>query len=104
MADTTLTRTLDLTRAVTDILNKGGAIGALVGKVVKWLAREGIPEEEFAYCLEKSKALIYPNDNGLKIRSRLEESDAKLKAKPYVAGLRLVGALSIGRWMIDDPD
>jgi hypothetical protein len=99
MADTTLTRTLDLTRAVTDILNKGGAIGALVGKVVKWLARE-----EFAYCLEKSKALIYPNDNGLKIRSRLEESDAKLKAKPYVAGLRLVGALSIGRWMIDDPD
>jgi hypothetical protein len=104
MTDTTLARALDLTRAVTDILSKGGAIGGLIGHVMKWLAREGIPEGEFAYCLEKSKALIYPNDNGLKIRSRLRESDAKLKAKPYVAGLRLVNALSIGRWMADDPD
>jgi hypothetical protein len=104
MTDTTLARALDLTRAVTDILSKGGAIGGLIGHVMKWLAREGIPEGEFAYCLEKSKALIYPNDNGLKIRSRLRESDARLKAKPYVAGLRLVNALSIGRWMADDPD
>jgi hypothetical protein len=104
MTDTNLARALDLTRSVTDILSKGGAIGGLVGQVLKWLTREGIPEGEFAYCLEKSKALIYPNDNGLKIRSRLEESDAKLKAKPYIAGLRLVSALSIGRWMINDPD
>jgi hypothetical protein len=71
---------------------------------MKWLAREGIPEGEFAYCLEKSKALIYPNDTGMEIRSRLRESDAKLKVRPYVAGLRLVSALSIGRWMTDDPD
>jgi hypothetical protein len=104
MTDTTLARALDLTRAVTDILSKGGAIGGLVGQVMKWLAREGIPEQDFAYCLERSKALIYPNDNGLQIRSRLRDSDAKLKAKPYVAGLRLVSALSIGRWMVDDPD
>jgi len=104
MTDTNLARVLDLTRAVTDILNKGGAIGGLVGQVVKWLAREGIPEGEFAHCLEKSKALIYPNDNGLKIRSRIEESDAKMMTRPYIAGLRLVSALSIGRWMIDDPD
>jgi hypothetical protein len=104
MTDTTLARALDLTRAVTDILSKGGALGGLVGHAMKWLAREGIPERDFAYCLEKSKALLYPNDNGLKIRSRLRESDAKLKANPYVAGLRLVSALSIGRWMADDPD
>ena len=104
MTDTTLARALDLTRAVTDILSKGGALGGLVGHVMKWLAREGIPERDFAYCLEKSKALLYPNDYGLKIRSRLEKNDAKLKAKPYVAGLRLVSALSIGRWMTDDPD
>jgi len=104
MTDTTLTRALDLTRAVTDILNKSGAISGLVGQVVKWLTREGIPEGEFAYCLEKSKALIYPNDNGLQIRSRLKENDAKLKAKPYVAGLKLVSALTIGKWMTYDPD
>jgi hypothetical protein len=104
MTDATLARALDLTRAVTDILNKSGAIGGLVGQVVKWLAREGIPEGEFAFCLQKSKALIFPNDNGLKIRTRLRESDAKLKAKPYVAGLKLVSTLSIGRWMINDPD
>jgi len=104
MTDTNLARALDLTRAVTDILNKSGAIGGLVGQVVKWLAREGIPEGEFAHCLEKSKALIYPNDNGLKIRSRLEESDAKSKAKPYIAGLKLVSAMSIGKWMTYDPD
>jgi hypothetical protein len=104
MTDATLARALDLTRAVTDILNKSGAIGGLVGQVMKWLAREGIPEGEFAYCLQKSKALIFPNDNGLKIRTRLRESDAKLKAKPYVAGLKLVSTLSIGGWMTDDPD
>ena len=104
MTDTDFARALDLTRSVTDILNKGGAIGGLVGQVLNWLTREGIPEGEFAYCLEKSKALIYPNDNGLKIRSRLQESDAKLKAKPYIAGLRLVSALSIGRWMTYNSD
>jgi len=103
-ADTNVARALDLTRAVTDILNRSGAIGGLVGNVIKWLAREGIAEGEFAYCMEKSKALMYPNDKGLEIRSRLRQSDAKLKAKPYIAGLRLVSALSIGRWMVDDPD
>jgi hypothetical protein len=104
MTDTNFARALDLTRAVTDILNKSGVIGSLVGQVMKWLTCEGIPEGEFAYCLEKSKALIYPNDYGLEIRSRLRESDAKLKAKSSVAGLKLVGSLSIGRWMTDDPN
>lgn len=102
-AETNLARALDLTRAVVDILSKSGAIGGLVGQVIKWLAREGVAEGEFAYCLEKSKAFIYPNDNALQIRSCLRESDAKLKAKPYIVGLRLVSALSICRWMTDDP-
>jgi hypothetical protein len=71
---------------------------------MKWLAREGIAEREYDYCLEKSKALVYPNENGLRIRSRLKQSDAELKAKPYIAGLKLVSALSIGRWMTYQPD
>ena len=48
MTDTDFARALDLTRSVTDILNKGGAIGGLVGQVLNWLTREGIPEGEFA--------------------------------------------------------
>lgn len=102
-SDTTVARALDLTRAVTDLVNKSGAIGGLVGYVMKWLAREGITEREYDYCLEKSKALVYFKENGLKIRSRLKRSDAGLKAK-HIAGLRLVSALSIGRWMTYQPD
>lgn len=90
-------KTMDLARSITDILGKGGAVSGLVGEVMKWLAREQIDEAKFTHCLNKTRALLYPNSKGLEIQSSLRKSNEKLRRNPFVAGLRLLGAGSIGR-------
>jgi len=97
-------KSMDLARSITDILGKGGVVSGLVGDVMKWLAREGINEEDFTYCLNETRALLYPNSKGLEIQSSLRKSDDKLRRNPYVAGLSLLGAGNIGRWMAQSPE
>ena len=95
---------MDLARSITDILGKSGAVSGLVGETMKWLAREQIDEADFAHCLNKTRALLYPNSKGLEIQSSLRKSDEKLRRNPFVAGLRLLGAGNIGRWMAQSPE
>lgn len=97
-------KSMDLARSITDILGKGGAVSGLVGETMKWLARERIDEADFTYCLNKTRALLYPNSKGLEIQSSLREADEKLRRNPFVAGLSLLGAGSIGRWMAQSPE
>ena len=97
-------KSMDLARSITDILGKGGAVSGLVGETMKWLAREKIDEADFTYCLNKTRALLYPNSKGLEIQSSLREADEKLRRNPFVAGLSLLGAGSIGRWMAQSPE
>jgi hypothetical protein len=95
---------MDLARSITDILGKGGAVSGLVGEVMKWLARERIEEADFTHCLNKTRALLYPNNKGLEIQNSLRVSDEKLRRNPFVAGLSLLGAGNIGRWMAQNPE
>lgn len=97
-------KTMDLARSITDILGKGGAVSGLVGETMKWLAREEIGEAEFTHCLNVTRALLYPNSKGLEIQTSLRKSDEKLRRNPFVAGLSLLGAGSIGRWMAQSPE
>ncbi|GAB7330227.1 hypothetical protein MBLNU13_g01887t1 [Cladosporium sp. NU13] len=97
-------KSMDLARSITDILGKGGAVSGLVGETMKWLAREKIDEADFTHCLNKTRALLYPNSKGLEIQSSLRKSDETLRRNPFVAGLRLLGAGNIGRWMAQSPE
>lgn len=97
-------KSMDLARSITDILGKGGAVSGLVGETMKWLARERIDEADFTYCLNKTGALLYPNSKGLEIQSSLRKADEKLRQNPFVAGLSLLGAGNIGRWMAQSPE
>ncbi|KAM0711679.1 hypothetical protein Q7P35_001046 [Cladosporium inversicolor] len=93
---------MDLARSITDIHGKGGAVSGLVGDVVKWLARERINEADFTSYLSETRALLYPNSKGLEIQSSLRKSAEELKRNPNVAGVSLLGAGNIGRWMAQD--
>jgi hypothetical protein len=95
---------MDLARSTIDILGKGGAVSGLVGEVMKLLARERIEEADFTHCLNKTRALLYPNNKGLEIQNSLRVSDEKLRRNPFVAGLSLLGAGNIGRWMAQNPE
>lgn len=97
-------KSMDLARSITDILGKGGAVSGLVGETMKWLARERIDEAEFTSCLSKARALLYPNSKGPEIQNSLRKSADELKRNPYIAGLSLLGAGNIGRWMAQSPE
>lgn len=94
-------KTMDLSRAVIESLEKGNTMTNAVRLVVQWLARERIDNLEFKYCIDLARGLTYPNTHGLQIQTSLVECEKKY-AK--VSGLRLIQSGSIGRWMAFDMD
>ncbi|KAF5720070.1 hypothetical protein FMUND_4354 [Fusarium mundagurra] len=95
------TRTLDLSRAILDILNKENSVRDAAGEILEWLGRERIDKQEYQYCVEALRALAFPNPKGLDIQRQVRSSEAKVST---IAGLSLKLSTSIGRWMLNDPN
>ncbi|KAF5983228.1 hypothetical protein FCOIX_3315 [Fusarium coicis] len=49
-------RTLDLSRAILDILNKENSVRDAAGEILEWLGRECIDKQEYQYCVEALSA------------------------------------------------
>nr|RBQ88725.1 hypothetical protein FVER53263_06539 [Fusarium verticillioides] len=95
------TRTLDLSRAILDILNKENSVRDAAGEILEWLGRERIDKQEYQYCVEALSAQAFPNARGLDIQHQVRSSEQKVSS---VAGLKLKLSTSIGRWMLSDPN
>ncbi|KAH6652637.1 hypothetical protein BKA67DRAFT_659331 [Truncatella angustata] len=92
-------RTVDLSRAIVDILNKETSIRNAAEEILEWLGRERIDKQEYQYCIEALRAQAFPNCRGLDIKHQVQSSEEKVLS---VAGLRLKLSTSIGRWMLND--
>ncbi|KAF4944687.1 hypothetical protein FGADI_12509 [Fusarium gaditjirri] len=95
------TRTLDLSRAILDVLNKENSIRDAAGEILEWLGRERIDKQEYQYCVEALRAQAFPNLRGLDIQRQVRSSEEKVSS---IAGLKLKLSTSIGRWMLSDPN
>lgn len=92
---------VDLTRAALEFVNSPSPVDKLARSIVGWLGREGINESDFQYCVERSRALAYPNDHGLEIRGSIVKSENRVAR---VGGLHLIASGAIGRWMAFSQD
>ncbi|KAH8196865.1 hypothetical protein TruAng_008978 [Truncatella angustata] len=92
-------RTVDLSRAIVDILNKETSIRNAAEEILEWLGRERIDKQEYQYCIEALRAQAFPNCRGLDIKYQVQSSEEKVLS---VAGLKLKLSTSIGRWMLND--
>ncbi|KAF4450040.1 hypothetical protein F53441_6745 [Fusarium austroafricanum] len=93
------TRTLDLSRAILDLLNKENSVRDAAGEILEWLGRERIDKQEYQYCVEALRALAFPNIKGLDIQRQVRNSEEKVST---IGGLKLKLSTSIGRWMLND--
>lgn len=90
-----------LTRSALDLINSTNPVNKLAHNIVRWLGRECINESDFAYCVERSRALAYPNEYGLEIRESIIKSEVRIAR---VGGLQLITSGAIGRWMAFSQD
>jgi hypothetical protein len=96
-----VTKNLDLARAVIELVGTPNSIARAGAEIIEWLGRERINKADYLYCLEKSRALAHPNENGLLIQEQIRRSEAKISK---AGGLQLMRSASIGRWMAFSED
>jgi hypothetical protein len=92
---------IGLTKAALDLINSSNPVNKLANNIIKWLGRERIDQSDFQYCVEQSRALAHPNEDGLNIRENILKSDNRV-AK--LGGLQLIIPGAIGRWMAFSQD
>jgi hypothetical protein len=96
-----VTKNLDLARAVIELVGTPNSISRAGSEIIEWLGRERINKPDYLYCLEKSRALAHPNEQGLLIQDQIKRSEAKISK---AGGLQLIRSASIGRWMAFSED
>lgn len=92
---------IGLVKTTLDTINSSHPVTKLAYNFVRWLGREGIDESDFQYCVEQSRAVAYPNEQGLEIRQSILQSENKIAR---AGGLHLIAAGAIGRWMAFSQD
>lgn len=98
MAFDQTTKTFDLVRALAETSIRGNGVAMAVTELGRWLSRERIPDEEFQHFLSQTAGLAYPNENGLQLRKKIDNSSHRLK----LGGLDLLRSGSIGRMLAYD--
>lgn len=93
------TRVIDLTRALLDTANSESKGQEVVRLVQDRLTREGVDRNEYEYCLSSICGKAFPNESGLRIRTKIQSADRELST---ISGLRLRLSAAIGRSMAFD--
>jgi hypothetical protein len=94
-------KTFDLARACADATVNGNTILSAGRELARWMARECIMESEFKYFQSLTRAVTFPNEDGLRIRDGLMDAIPKFKK---LGGLHLMQSGSIGRMLALDPN
>ena len=81
---------LDLVSIVQDAATKAGT------DLIKWLAREQITEQSFIFTMKHGSSIAHPNETGLKVLQKLEQTSSRLY------GLHLILPGALGRTILYD--
>jgi hypothetical protein len=96
-----VTKNFDLARAVIKLCTTNNSLSSAGAEIVEWLGRERVSKADYLYCLEKSRALTYPNEHGLLIQDQIARSESRISK---AGGLHLIRSGSIRRWMAFSED
>ena len=81
---------LDLISIVQDAATSAGT------NLIKWLAREQITEQSFIFTMKHGSSIAHPNEAGLKVLQKLEQTSSRLN------GLHLILPGALGRTILYD--
>lgn len=86
-------RSIDL---VSVVAKSSGSLASAGTELIKWLAREGIPDEAFLFAMTKAQDFADPNPNGAVVLKQLNVVASRLY------GLQLVMPGALGRIILAD--